>query len=176
MLKRVILLLSLNVLCLSYVFGQQITRFAVVDLPKVYTELFRESAAVRQFEEKSARVQADIDKITKEIQNLKSKYADAIKDNNETEALKLENQIYKRSEYLKEFFQIKTAELDAERSKLMQSESFLKQVYDEIRYIAESEGYTMILNMKNNPNIIWFSPSIDITERLIQSLKMKSKK
>jgi len=176
MFKRIILFLSLNVLCLSYVFGQQITRFAVVDLPKVYTELFRESAAVRQFEEKSAKVQSDIDKITKEIQTLKSRYADAIRDNNETEALKLESQIYRRSEYLKEFYQIKTAELDSERSKLMQSESFLKQVYDEIRYIAESEGYTMILNMKNNPNIIWYSPMIDITERLIQSLKMKVKK
>jgi len=176
MFKRVILFLSLNVICLSCIFGQQITRFAVVDMSKVYTEIFRDSAAVRQFEEKSAKVQADIDKFTKEIQALKSKYADAIRDNNETEALKLESQIYRRSEYLKEYYQIKTAELDSDRSKLMQSDSFIKQVYDEIRYIAESEGYTMVLNMKNNPNIIWFNPMIDITEKLIQNLKTRNRR
>jgi Outer membrane protein (OmpH-like). len=58
----------------------------------------------------------------------------------------------------------------------MQSDSFIKQVYDEIRYIAESEGYTMVLNMKNNPNIIWFNPMIDITEKLIQNLKTRNRR
>jgi len=176
MYKRVILFLSLSVLCLSYVFGQQITRFAVVDLPKVYTELFRESAAVRQFEEKSAKIQADIDKLSKEIQTLKSRHADAVLANNETEALRLESQITRRSEYLKEYYQIKTAELEDERSKLLKSGTFLDQVYNEIRYIAESEGYTMVLNRRDNPNIVWYSNTIDITEKLIASLKSKNRK
>ncbi|GBU27541.1 hypothetical protein R84B8_01074 [Treponema sp. R8-4-B8] len=174
--KHVILFLSLNVLCLSCVFGQQITRFAVVDLSKVYMAHFKDSKAVRDFEEKSARVQAEIDKITKEIQALRSRHADAVNANNESEALRLENQIYRRSEHLKEYYQTKTAELDDERSKLMQSGTFLNQVYDEIRYIAESEGYTMVLNMKNNPNIIWFSPMIDITEKLIQNLQTRNRR
>jgi len=176
MLKRVILLLSLGVLCLSYVFGQQITRFAVVDLSKVYTAISRDSKAVKEFEEKSAKIQAEIDKFTKEIQTLKSKHAEAVLANNETEALRLESQIARRSEYLKVYYQTKTTELEEQRSKLMQSDAFVNQVYDEIRYIAESEGYTMVLNMKNNPNIIWYSPMIDITEKLIQNLKTRTRR
>jgi len=175
MFKRVIIFLSLSVLCLSYVFGQQITRFAVVDLPKVYTNVSRDSKVVKDFEAESAKVQADIDKFTKEIQTLKSKHAEAVLAGNETEALRLESQITRRSEYLRVYYQTKTAELEDKRSKLMQSDSFLTQVYDEIRYIAESEGYTMVLN-KNDPNIVWFSPMIDITEKLIQNLKTRTRR
>jgi len=176
MYKRVILFLSLNLLCLASVFSQQLTRFAIVDLPKVYTSFFRESKAVKEFEEKSAKVQAEIDKRTRDIQNLRSRYADAMVANNETEALRLENLISKQSEFLREFYQIKTAELDEQRNKLMQSDSFIAQVYDEIRYIAESEGYTMVLNMKNNPSIIWYSPTIDITDKLITNLQTRNKR
>ena len=175
MFKRIILFLSLNVLCLSCVFGQQITRFALVDLPRVYTVLFKDSKAVRDFEEKSAKVQADIDKFTKEIQGLKSRHAEAVLANNETEALRLESQITRRSDYLKVYYQTKTTELEEQRSKLMQSDAFINQVYDEIRYIAESEGYAMVLN-KNNTGIIWYSPMIDITDRLIQSLQTKNRR
>jgi len=65
------------------------------------------------------------------------------------------------------------AELENEKKKLMQSGSFLDQVYDEIRYIAESEGYSMVLE-KNN-NILWFSNTIDITDKLITNLQKKQR-
>jgi len=176
MFKRISLFLFLSVVAFTGVYSQQITRFALVDLSKVYTSFFRESKAVRDFEEKSAKVQNEIDKLTREIQDLRSKYADAVLANNESEALRLESLLYRRSEFLKEYYQTKTAELDAERGKLMQSGTFLDQVYDEIRYIAESEGYTVVLNMKNNPSIVWYSPSVDITEKLIKNLQAKNQK
>jgi len=157
------------------VYSQQITRFALVDLPKVYTSFFRESRAVREFEERSARVQTEIDKLTREIQELRSRHADAVLADNQSEALRLESLIYRRSEFLRDYYQTKTAELDDQRNRLMQSGSFLDQVYDEIRYIAESEGYTMVLNLKNNPSIIWYSPTVDITDRLIQNLNNRNR-
>jgi len=175
MLKRIYLFLFLIAAAFTGVYSQQITRFAVVDLSKVYTAFFKESKAVREFEEKSAKVQSDIDKMTKEIQELRSKYAEAVLANNESEALRLENLIYKKSEFLKEYYQAKTAELDDQRNKLMQSGAFLDQIYDEIRYIAESEGYTMVLK-KTDPNIVWYSPSVDVTDKLIKNLQTKNKK
>jgi len=176
MFKRVIFILLLNALCLSGVYSQQLTRFALVDLPKVYTSFFRESKAVREFEEKNAKVQSEIDKLSREIQDLRSRHADAVLANNDSEALRLENLLYRRSEFLKEYYQTKTAELENQRNNLMQSGSFLDQIYDEIRYIAESEGYTMVLNMKNNPSILWFSPTVDITDKLIQNLQTRNKR
>jgi outer membrane protein len=144
-----------------------------VDLPKVYVAFFQDSRAVRQYEERAARVQGDIDKITKEIQELRSRYADANLKNDEAEALRLETQIYRRSEFLRDFYQTRTAELENEKKKLMQSGTFLDQVYDEIRFIAESEGYSMVINLKDNPSIIWYSNTVDITDKLIANLRTR---
>jgi len=172
MLKKALFFLLLNVCGLLY--GQQLTRFAVVDLSRVYMAFFRESSAVRQYEERAARVQSDIDRMTREIQELRSRYADAISRDNQTEALRLETQINSRSEYLREYYQIRTAELETQRKNLMTSGSFLDQVYNEMRFVAESEGYTMVINLNDNPSVIWYSQSVDITDKLIQSLLTRS--
>ena len=172
MLKRTVIFLLLNVSCLLY--GQQLTRFAVVDLSQVYTSFFRESRAVREFEERSASVQSNIDRMTREVQELRSRHADAVLRDDQSEALRLETQINRRSESVRDYYQAKTAELDAIRRNLMRSGSFLDQVYDEIRFIAESEGYTMVLNLNDNKGIIWYSPTVDITEKLIQNLLTRS--
>ena len=174
MLKRTIVFLLLNVICLGSVYSQAITRMAVVDLPRVYTEFFNDSKAVREFQQRSARVQADIDKMNKEIMDLKSKHADAIAKDNEAEMHRLEGQINAKTENLRVFFQTRMAELDKMKQGLMTSGSFLNQVHDEIRYIAESKGYTAVFDIKSTPGIIWFSPSVDITNDLIQSLKNKA--
>jgi len=156
--------------------AQQLTRFAVVDLPRVYVTYFRESRAVRDLEERSARVQSDIDRMTAEIQTLKNNQIAAEFQGNRQLALRLESEINQKTEYLKEYHQLKTIELEMIRNRLAQSGSFLEEVYDEIRFIAESEGYTMVLNLKENTGILWYSPTVDITDKLIQNLMEKSRR
>ena len=169
------LLILLTIFGLSVALeAQQLTRFAVVDLPKVYLAFFRESRAVRDFEERSARVQTDIDRMTMEINNLKISHVNAQAQGNMEQALRLETEINRRSEFLKDFYRTKTAELETIKNRLTQSGAFLEQVYDEIRFIAESEGYSMVLNLKDNTGILWYSPTVDITDKLIQSLMSKS--
>jgi outer membrane protein len=155
---------------LSGVYAQQLTRFAVVDLSKVYLAFFRDSRAVRDFEERSARVQAEIDRMTREIQDLQSSRLNAESQGNREQALKLESQIYQKNEFLQEYYRVKTAELENEKNKLTQSGTFLDQVYEELRRIAESEGYSMVLNLKQNTGILWYSPTVDITDKVIQNL------
>ena len=156
--------------------AQQLTRFAVVDLPRVYVSFFRESRAVRDFEERSARVQSDIDKMTAEIQTLKNNQITAEFQGNRTLALRLESEINQKTEYLRDYYKLKTEELEMQKNRLAQSNSFLEQVYDEIRYIAESEGYSMVLNLKENTGILWYSPTVDITDKLIQNLMAKARR
>ena len=156
--------------------SQQLTRFAVVDLPRVYVTYFRESRAVRDFEERSAKVQSDIDRMTAEIQTLKNSQITAEFQGNRQLALRLESEINQKTEYLREYHQLKTAELEMIRNRLAQSSTFLEEVYDEIRFIAESEGYSMVLNLKENTGILWYSPTVDITDKLIQNLMEKRRR
>jgi len=170
--KKTVLLVAACFLTTS-LYSQQLTRFAVVDLPKVYTAFFRDSRTVREFEERSAGVQAEIDKMTREIQELRSKRIDLVNQGDQAGALRLENEIYRKSEFLREYYAVKTAELEDQRRKLAQSDSFMEQVYGEIRSIAESEGYSMVMNLKD---AIWYSPTVDITDKVIQNLVNKSRR
>jgi len=174
--KKTVLLVIFACCLAAPLFAQQLTRFAVVDLPKVYSAFFRDSRAVREFEERSARVQTEIDRMTKEIQELRSKHADLVLSGEQSQALRMENDINRKSDFLREYYSIKTAELEDQRKKLSQSNSFLEQVYGEIRFIAESEGYSMVLNLKENKDILWYSPTVDITDKLIQNLLDKSRR
>lgn len=168
------LLIFLFFVGISSAFAQQLTRFAVVDLPKIYIAFFKDSKAVRDFEERSARVQADIDKMNAEIQELQKSKLDAVAAGDQQKALSLDNEIYKKTEYLKEYYRIKTAELEDQKKKLTQSGSFLQQVYDEIRIVAESDGYSMVLNLKDSSGILWYSPTVDITDKVINNLLTKA--
>jgi outer membrane protein len=154
--------------------AQQLTRFAVVDLTKVYASFFRNSRPVRELEERSAKVQADIDRMTAEIQELKSAQLNAEQSGDRERALRLDSEISRKSDYLREYYQVKTTELNDERKRLSSSDAFLEQVYGEIRYIAESEGYSMVLNLKENTGILWYSPAVDITNKLIANLLSKA--
>ncbi len=154
--------------------AQQLTRFAVVDLSRVYTQFFRESRAVREWEERSARVQTEVDRMTAEIQTLHGSLVDAEARGDEERALRLQNEVYRKQDFLRDYYQVKKTELEDQMKKLSQSGSFLEQVRDEIRFIAESEGYSMVLNQRENTGILWFSPTVDITEKLITNLRTKA--
>jgi outer membrane protein len=174
MIKRGLIVFSFVFILAMSLSAQQLTRFAVVDLPRVYTSFFRDSRAVREFEERSARVQADIDRMTAEIQTLRISQLEAENRGEREQAARLESDVYKKSEFLKEYYQLKTAELEDQKSKLTQSGTFLEQVYSEIKLIAESEGYSMVLNLKENTGILWYSPTVDITDKVIQKLQTKA--
>ena len=173
MYKRIIILLVISALILSSAYSQQLTRVAVVDLSRVYQEFFRESQAVRDFEARSARVQNDIDRMQREIQELRTRHANAIQNNNQTEINRLETDINRRTENLRNFHQARMAELERERSNLVQSGSFLNEVHDEVRLLCEREGFTLVVNINNNPGIVYYNPSFDITNRLIASLRAR---
>lgn len=154
--------------------AQQLTRFAVVDLPKLYTVFYQDSKVVRDWEERSRRVQTDIDRMTQEIDTLSRTRLDAETAGDNEKVLRLEADIAKKTKYLQEYYRVKTAELEEQKKKMTQSSAFLQQVYDEIRLVAESEGYSMVLNLKESAGIVWYSPTVNITDLVIQNLMTKA--
>ena len=177
--KRVLLIFSLCFLTFfltGQLFGQQLTRIAVVDLPKVYTAFFSVSRAVRDFEDRSAKVQADIDRMSREIAELRAKLEEANKEEDGPLAQRLEREILQKTDALKDFHANETAKLEEQRKNLSQSDSFLGEVFQELRILAESEGYVMVLNLRDNNSIVWYSPLVDLTDKLIHNLSTKSRR
>lgn len=84
-------------LFLGFGFAQTMTRFGVVDTARVYSTYFRDSAAVRNYEQKKADFQKRINEKTEELKTLNQKLIDLKEKGDEAGALKVESEITKKS-------------------------------------------------------------------------------
>ncbi len=154
----------------SLITAQQITKFGVVDTSKVYQAYFRNSAPIRNYESKKKEFQDEIQKRTQELQELQQKKVDLKKQGKDTEVLKVESEISKKTDFLTEYTNAKNIELETMKNNLKSSDEFYNKLYNTLASIAESEGYSMILSLQNSNSILWYSSSIDITNEVISKL------
>jgi outer membrane protein len=162
-------------LLVSGIFAQsQITRVSVIDLQKVYMTYYKDSQAVRAFEDEKSRVQTEIKRLGDEIKNLQKRQLDLRAQGFMADAASIDEILYRKAQFLADFIKIKQAELDAKAMELTKSDAFVQTLYRTVQSIAELEGYSLVLSSKNadevGSSIIWFSPMIDITDKVIQML------
>ncbi len=154
--------------------AQQITRVAVVDLARVLANFPKETAALKNFELKKAEVQAEADRRSAEIRNLQTRKNDAANSGDIESTRTLELELARKVSALQEYVQARQNELDLMARALSSATSFLQKLNSTIARVAEEEGYSLVLNLKpqdQNANLIlWNSPSIDITDKVIQAL------
>jgi outer membrane protein len=159
-------------------FGQQITRIAVVDLSKVISACSKDAQGVKEFEQKKSLVQTDIDRMSADIMRLMAQKADADKAGDKAASLKYRDDIDKKTKALSDFVSAKQAELDEQAKKLAQTDLFSQGLYKQIQNVAETEGYSLVLNLKSGDtvmnSVLWYSPMIDITSDVIQALTAKA--
>jgi Skp family chaperone for outer membrane proteins len=159
-------------------YGQQITRIAVVDLSKVISSYSKDAQAVKDFEQKKSQAQTDIDRMSSEIMRLMAQKADADKVGDKNSSLKLRDDIDRKTKALADFVSAKQAELDDQAKKLASTDAFSKDLYRQIQNVAETEGYSLVLNLKSSDTVmnavLWYSPMIDITADVILALTGKT--
>lgn len=154
--------------------SQQITRVAVLDLSRVLAAFPKDTVALKNFETKKAEVQAEVDRRAAEIRALQVKKSDAEANNDSDLARSIESDLARKTADLKQYASARQNELDLLAKALSAGASFLQSLGATIAQVAESEGYSLVLNLKpqdQNANIVlWNSASIDITDKVIQAL------
>ena len=168
--KKIIVAVLISLFTVSGIFAQQITKFAVVDTNKVYQAYFRNSAPVRNFETKKEDFQKELDKYVAELQRLNDQKIEYQRKGNESEAMKIEAQITKKTDFINEYTSAKNTELESLKKSLKENNAFYKQLYDTLARVAESGGYSAILNLQEANSVLWYSPSVDITDQVISQL------
>ncbi len=170
--KHLKLLISLFILAGSCfpAFSQQITKFGVVDTAKVYQAYFTSSAPIRSYEKKKAEFQEEINNQVEQIKKLQQKKVELTNSGNDAQALKIEAEITKKTDYLTEYTNAKNFELESMQKTLQNSDEFYKKLYNILAKIAESGSYSMILSLQESNAILWYSSSVDITNQVIQEL------
>ena len=150
--------------------AQQITRFAVVDTSRIYTTFYRDSKSVRDYDAKKTQYQGEIQRMADEIKALRQQKVDADTAKDQTKVARIDSDISSKTNTLLEYSKAKNAELDMLKKKLVTDDNFYSKLYEEIRRIAESDGYSMVLSLQEGNSIIWYSPTVDITDKVIRSM------
>lgn len=164
----VMLLMSLGI------YAQQITRFAVIDTGLIFDTFRRDAKAARDYQEKKEKFENQKKILESEIIQLRQKKVSAEADGQEAEVKKYEEKIKSKITLLMEYVKTSNDELNMLRKNLINDDVFYSNLYESVRRVAESEGYTMVLSYEHNAGIIWYSPTVDITDKVIQELRKRS--
>lgn len=171
--KKTISIFILMFITFGAIGAEQLSKIGIIDLSTIFSNYFKESQAWRELEEMTRQYEDEKNRIIQEIEQLEERKFREQNIGNGAEALRLEEEILNKKEYLKEYNRIKYNEIKRKRENLLESPSFLAEIMREIKYIAESEGYSVIFQSKD-PDIIWWSPQVDITELVLERLRKKS--
>ena len=164
----VMLLMSLGI------YAQQITRFAVIDTGLIFDTFRRDAKAARDYQEKKEKFENQKKLLESEIIQLRQKKVSAEADGQEAEVKKYEEKRKSKITLLMEYVKASNDELNMLRKNLINDDVFYSNLYESVRRVAESEGYTMVLSYEHNAGIIWYSPTVDITDKVIQELRKRS--
>ncbi len=151
-------------------FSQQITRFAVVDTARVYQAYFRNSSPVRSYENKKSDYQHEIDSLAEELERLHDEKLAADREGDAAASARLAAEISQKTDYVKEYTTAKNAELKAMKESLENTDEFYESLYATIEKIAENGGYSVVMSLQQANAILWYSPSVDITDDVITQL------
>ena len=173
MLKRILIFLSILIFSSITLSAEQLSKIGVVNFSSIVEDYFAESSAWREIDSMRAKYNDGRDAILDEINNLRMDKLQAENNNDEIKALKLDDQIYNRQEYLKEFHSVWQNRINSKIQGVYQSSTFTAEILDAIKYIAESEGYSMIMRTQD-ADILWYSKEIDVTDLVLERLRWQA--
>jgi outer membrane protein len=169
-------LILLLMLSASALFADQITKVGILDIEKVYSIYFRESQAVKELQQLRADVLREINRIDEEILLLESQKLDAESRNDGQAALRLDREIFERKQYRDDYRRIKMDQIRKRSENLYRSDEFLDELLQAIEFVAESEGFSLVLNSSGQFSQFFFfyTKEVDITELVIQELMRRA--
>ena len=151
----------------------KLTMVAVIDLNQIVGDYFQQSSAWREIENLTEKTRENIEERKQEINRLKEKRLEAQQNENEQLVLSLEEEIRKKEEYLKEYNRIMSERISNRKDSLLTSSDFSREILKAVQYVAEQEGYSIVLR-KKDPNILHYNKEVDITEKVLQYLRSRS--
>ena len=149
--------------------AEQITKVAVLDYARILTSFYADSAESRRIGAMKTGFAEDVRELQDEIQSLDERRLDAMDRGDSRAALDLETRIQDRKQYYQEFVRVRGNQIQRASAELGSSNKLAREILREIQYVAESNGFSIVLK-RSDPNLLWWSYQTDITELVLQRL------
>lgn len=156
---------------MSVATGAQAQKFALVDMEYILKNIPAYERASEQLNQQSKKWQAEVEAIQNEAQTLYKNYQNEVvflsaeqKKTNEQAIVDKE----KEAAELKRKYFAPDGELFKKRESLVKP--IQDEIYNAIKDISQTKGYTLILDRASDTGIIFASPKIDISNEVLAKL------
>lgn len=148
--------------------AEQLTTIGIVDITRVYNSFYRDSQAVRELERLRTEYQREIDGYVQDLETLRDRRFRAEQLNNTRLVDELDDEILQMQTFLEDLTRRRRTQLETRQRELL-SDEFLQQLQEAIQFVAESEGYTIVLRT-DSAGLQWWSSEVDISELVLERL------
>ncbi|TVR29878.1 MAG: OmpH family outer membrane protein [Spirochaetaceae bacterium] len=171
--KRITIAALLLTLLAGVVAAEQLTTVAIINIDRVYNTFYRDSQEVRELERLRREYQEEIDAQVRELESLRQRHTIALDQNNSFTANRLETQITDKERFIEDLARRRRSQLEARQTRLL-SDDFLNRMQQAIQYVAESEGYTVVMRT-DSEGLQWWSSAVDISDKVLARLRTISR-
>ncbi len=169
LLLRRLLLISCLLLVAGVAVGEQLTTVAIIDIGRVYNTFYRDSRSVRELERLRTQYQREINRHVQDLEELKEQRIRAADRGDDRRVMELDEEILQQTRFVEDLTRRRRQQLELRQQQLL-SDDFLMQLQEAIQFVAESEGYTVVLSSEHD-GIQWWSAAVDITEAVVERLR-----
>lgn len=166
--KRFLILAAFCISCIGTCFSQ---KYALIDMEYIFSRIPAYEMANDQLNQVSKKWQAEIDALAKEAKDLYTQYqsemvylSDEMKKKKEEEILGKEKSV---SDLKRKYFGSE-GELYKKRESLLNP--IQDEIYNAVKELSEERGYVLILDRASGVNIVFASPSIDVSDDVLKKL------
>jgi outer membrane protein len=168
-LATIIAAVAVAVAASSQTMQQKAMKIGVVNTQEVFEKYLGTQQAQSKLEEEISRLEEQGKKMSEELRTLQEKYDKQriFIDDKEKENQMIQ-QIERKKEEIRQFIQTGQQQLESKRQEL--TEPILKEIDQIVQQIGKEEGFDLIVDKVAT---LYVSPSIDITQKVIQILNEK---
>ena len=168
--KRFLFIATLATILFSAPLGaEQITKVAVLDYSRILSSFYADSAEARRIEEMKTAFAEEVRRLQQEIQDLEERKLEAQDAGNSRNALELDSRIQERKSYYQEYWRVRGNQIRQAEANLASSSALAQEILEVIQYVAESNGYSIVLK-RSDPDLLWWNYEVDITDQVLSRL------
>lgn len=148
--------------------SKDVVRFAVLDMDRVTA--FLVGGAQKAAQDKRDAVQAEIDRREAELAELSAQLEKARVGGEGKDVQTLEAEVNQKAQELQNYYKNVPEKAEA-ASKSGLSDAQKAQLDAAMQKVAETEGYSLILDRHSKAGMVWYSLSVDITSKVLEQLR-----
>ena len=151
---------------------QQIPKIGIIDYSRIVQKMMPNMDQLQEIKNIKQAIDDETEAIEKEIAALEKEREDIAAKSHYSDATdEIDEQITSLRYYLQQFTEEKNQELNEKRTLIPDTAEVISKIVNQIQYVAESEGYSIIFDSKDK-NIIWWTHSVDITDLVMRKLRL----